>query len=104
PERETWVPSVLLAPAERYIVDARFDSAGTIPLVNHVQAIDHFGGRFFDEIDSLGTVSVSPGGFASGAAAAFDRLRANADVTHDIDRYRGRASGAPAKTLLLKLR
>ena len=43
-EREAMVPSVVLAPAERYIVEARFARPGRYPLVNAVQAVDGRGG------------------------------------------------------------
>jgi FtsP/CotA-like multicopper oxidase with cupredoxin domain len=102
-EREAWVRSVVLAPAERYVVEARFDSAGAVPLVNHVQAIDHFRGEFFDEIDTLGVVSVSATPAARDLATSFARLRVNGDVRRDIDRYRSRFAGPPDRTLLLTL-
>src|SRR5262249_9964066 len=44
--RETWVESVVIAPAERYIVNARFERPGRFALVNRVRALDHFYGRF----------------------------------------------------------
>ena len=102
-ERETWVSNVVLAPAERYVVEARFDSAASVPLVNHVQAIDHFRGEFFDEIDTLGVVSVSELAPTSNFAASFGRLRNNDDVRRDIERYRSRFTGSPDRTLLLTL-
>ena len=49
-------PNVVLGPAERYAVEVRFDEAGTVPLVNRVQALDHVYGNFFPEVDTLGTV------------------------------------------------
>jgi FtsP/CotA-like multicopper oxidase with cupredoxin domain len=101
-EREIWVESVVLAPAERYVVEARFDSTGTMPLVNHVQAIDHFRGEFFDDVDTLGTVSVSSSATPD-FATSFSRLRMNDDVRHDIDRYRSRFAAPPDRTLLLTL-
>ena len=102
-ERETWVPSVVIAPAERYIIDVRFDSAGTVPLVNRVQAIDHFAGRFFAEVDTLGMVTVGGEHAAPDFGASFSSMRANTDVRRDIDRYRARFDGAPDRTLLLTL-
>src|SRR5207237_769329 len=45
--REAWVPSVVIAPAERYIVEARFDSIGRVPLLNDVQGVDRYRGVFF---------------------------------------------------------
>ncbi|HEU5304151.1 MAG TPA: multicopper oxidase domain-containing protein, partial [Gemmatimonadales bacterium] len=46
-QREEWVESVVLAPAERYVVDVRFDRPGRVALVNRVRGLDHLYGRFF---------------------------------------------------------
>jgi len=43
-EREERVPSVVLAPAERYVVDVRFDRPGQLTIVNATQAINHYAG------------------------------------------------------------
>ena len=103
--RETWVSNVVIAPAERYIVDVRFDSSGRMPLVNHVQGVDRFRGVFFDETDTLGVVTVAPSAapIATPAAAAFGRLRENASVSRDVERYRSRFAVPPDYTLQLTL-
>jgi FtsP/CotA-like multicopper oxidase with cupredoxin domain len=103
PERESWVPSVVLAPAERYAVDVRFDAGGTVPLVNQVQAIDHFRGEFFDEADTLGLVSVSSTRGVPDLRASFERARVNRDAQHSLDRYRPRFGDRPDQTLVLTL-
>ncbi|MEJ2369270.1 MAG: multicopper oxidase domain-containing protein [Gemmatimonadales bacterium] len=41
-ERERWVSSVVLAPAQRYVVDVRFEREGRVALTNRIQAIDHY--------------------------------------------------------------
>jgi suppressor of ftsI len=103
--RETWVSSVVIAPAERYIVDVRFDSSGRVPLLNHVQGVDRYRGVFFDESDTLGVVTVGPNTTSptTSASSAFDRLRENARVTRDIERYRSRFAAPPDYTLQLTL-
>jgi FtsP/CotA-like multicopper oxidase with cupredoxin domain len=101
--RETWVSSVVLAPAERYIVDARFDSSERVPLLNRVQGVDRYRGVFFDETDTLGIVTVGPNTAAAPAAAAFEQLRENASVSRDIERYRSRLGAPPDYTLRLTL-
>jgi len=55
------VESVVIAPAERYAVDVSFTKPGRYSLVNRVRAIDHLYGRFFDAVDTLGTVVVTAG-------------------------------------------
>ena len=109
-EREEWVESIVLSPAERYIVHVRFDEPGDYALLNRVQGIDHLGGSFFSETDSLGVVrataaatgpdgpatgpdgsatgpdgpAAGPDGSQSSAATAFDSLRTNVHAAREI--------------------
>jgi FtsP/CotA-like multicopper oxidase with cupredoxin domain len=59
--REDWVEQVTIAPAERYVVDVRFEAAGTYRLLNRVRPINHPAGVFFDRVDSLGVITVTEG-------------------------------------------
>ena len=88
-ERESFVESVVIAPAERYIVEVLFDRPGPVTLTNRVQAIDHFRGEFFARVDTLGTIAVAGAPTAESHASAFERLRENPEVVADIDRFRG---------------
>ena len=103
-EREEWIDNVVIAPAERWIVDARFERSGVHELRNQVQAIDHARGAFFPEAHTLGEITVSDTAVAPDHAAAFGQLRANADVAAELDRYRRWFDGPPARELLLTLR
>ena len=103
-EHEERVPSVILAPAERYVVEVRFDKPGTYAMVNAVQAINHYRGEFQPEIDTLGTVTVSGEPAAPDYAAAFATLRHNTAVTRDIDRYRRYFDKPPDKRLTLTVK
>ncbi len=103
-EREERVPGIVLAPAERYVVDVRFDKPGRFALVNAIQAINHFRGEFEPEVDTLGTVTVEPAPASPDYARQFNTLRANTDVTRDIDRYRKYFDKPPDKKLTLTLR
>jgi FtsP/CotA-like multicopper oxidase with cupredoxin domain len=87
-ERESWVDHVTIAPAERYVVDVHFPSAGEVHLVNRVRAIDHMMARFFEERHVLGTVQVARAAARPDHADSFARLRHNADVGTEIDGYR----------------
>jgi len=87
-EREEWVDSVPVAPAERYVVEARFDDPGTFALTNSIQAIDHFRGLFYPKVDTLGLVEVAPEAVADDHAASFEKLRENKDVEDDIAAFR----------------
>jgi len=74
-EHEAWVESVVIGPAERYVVHVRFDRAGAVPLVNQVRALDHLYGRFFSQVDTLGVVTISPRRVSADFGAAFSALR-----------------------------
>ena len=103
-EREQWVDSVVIAPAERYVVEARFDDPGEVPIENTIQAINHFRGEFYPHVDHLGTVVVGDERAAEDHGDAFDTLRTNADVVTDIDAYRPHFDREPDRRLDLVLR
>ncbi len=94
-EREQWVPSVVIAPAERYVVEVRFAEPGEVKIENTIQAIDHFRGEFFPHVDLLGTVTVSDNPVAEDFRTAFETLRENDDVVADIGAYREYFDRAP---------
>ena len=117
-EREEWVESIVLSPAERYIAHVRFDEPGDYGLVNRVQGIDHLAGAFFAETDTLGVVHVAAA--ATGAprvgrtdaqaptrptpaALAFDTLRANLHAAREIALYRDRFDDPVDRELTLTL-
>ena len=103
-EREERVPSVVLSPAERYVIETRFERPGRYALINAVQAINHFAGEFEPEVDTLGMVTVSEAPAAPDYAAQFTTLRRNAAVSGDIDRYRAQFDRAPDLRLTLTLK
>jgi suppressor of ftsI len=96
-EHEEWVPSVVIAPAERYIVQARFDRPGKIPLVSRVLGLDHLYGRFVPFDDTLGVVNVASPGVAT--EQSFDTLHAG----DDLERYHRFVDRPPDRTLDLTL-
>lgn len=96
-EHEAWVPGVVIAPAERYVVQARFDHAGNIPLVSRVLGLDHLYGRFVPFDDTLGIVDVSA--TPTTVTGDFDKLHAGDDLTA----YHRFADRPPDKTLVLAL-
>ena len=100
-EYEESVPSVVVAPAERYIAEVRFPHAGTYPLLNAVQVINHYTGEFAQEVDTLGTVTVDAAPAKPDYASQFATFRHNAAVTRDIDRYRAAFNRPPDKTFTL---
>ncbi|MBO6574068.1 MAG: multicopper oxidase family protein [Rhodothermales bacterium] len=53
-----WTESVVIAPAERYVVDVMPEAPGRFAITNRVQSIDHGRGRFFSTVDTLGVLQV----------------------------------------------
>jgi suppressor of ftsI len=97
---ERHVESVVIAPAERYVVQVRFDRPGRFALVNQVQALDHLFGRFFPEVDTLGVVTVLPQPISADFGAAFAALRRLSPPLAAVDSF---ANHPPDKTLVLTL-
>jgi FtsP/CotA-like multicopper oxidase with cupredoxin domain len=102
-EREAWVESVVIAPAERYVVHVRFDRPGETALVNRVHALDHLYGRFFEETDTLARVTVTEEPATPDLAADFDALREDPTLRAELARFAGHAAfdRPPDKTLVL---
>lgn len=102
-EREQMVESMVIAPAERYVVEVRFDQPGKFHVNNQVQAINHRFGTFFPEVDTLGVIRVAEPSTSDDHGPAFDILRQNADVIGDIDSYRTRFDDPTDLELMLTL-
>ncbi len=103
-EREAWVQNVVIAPAERFIVEVRFDALGEVPLTNNVQGLNHFFETFFSENDTLGVVDVQPGPPSVDYTDVFNQLREHHDVIGDIDAYRDQFDRPVDRELVLRLR
>jgi FtsP/CotA-like multicopper oxidase with cupredoxin domain len=103
-EREEWVSSVVLAPAERYVVDVEFARTGHTALVNRVQALDHMFGTFSPVADTLGSVRVSKTPAAQSYVAQFARLRRNDDVSNELAPFRSLFDAPPSHSLVLTMR
>jgi FtsP/CotA-like multicopper oxidase with cupredoxin domain len=87
-EREEFVDEVLLSPSERAIVDVLFDQPGEAILEN----------RTPDHTYELGHITVS--GDASGqAAAAFNQLRVDPELSAERERIQADIEREPDKTL-----
>ena len=87
-EREEFVDEILLSPSERAIVDVLFDQPGDVTLEN----------RTPDHTYELGRISVS--GEATGeAAAAFNELRVDPELSAERERIRADLEREPDKTL-----
>ena len=102
-EHEAWVESVVIAPAERYVLHVRFDTPGQVALVNKVIALDHLFGRFFPLVDTLGVVTVSRDPVRNDLRASFDALRRDTGTVAAFQPYRRFLDKAPDQTLVLTL-
>ena len=102
-ERQAWVDSVVIAPAERYVVEVRFDEPGEARLVNRVRAIDHVYGNYFPDETVLGAVTVTDEPAAPDHEASFRELRPHPDVASDVDAYRDEFHRPVDHRLLLTL-
>jgi len=103
-EREQWVQSVVIAPAERYVVDVRFPDSGELAITNSIQAQNHFRGIFYPHVDTLGTVSVGAEDVAENHRESFETLRTHDEVVEDIDGFRRWFDSEPDHELLTTVR
>ncbi len=103
-EHEEMVPSVVLGVAQRYVVEVRFPKPGRYALVNRVQAMSHMQGEFYQEVDTLGIVTVDSTPASPDYATPFATLRTNAAVVRDIDHYRRYFDRPPDRTFTLTIR
>lgn len=92
-EKETFVESLTLGPAERGIVDVYFEKAGSYVL-QHKSPV---------RTESLGTITVTDEAVSPDLKTAFNTLRTNADVTADIDAFRPYFDKPVDKTLRLTI-
>ena len=90
-----WVPSVVIAPAERYVVDVVFPEAGEVAIANTIQAINHFRGEFYPHVDTLARVTVAGPPVADEVTSAHATLRENEAVTAETAALRAHL-GRPA--------
>jgi suppressor of ftsI len=104
-EREAWVEGVILAPAERYVVEVRFDEPGTLAVENRVRAVDAFHGQIFGDVDTLAFVRVldEPAPRATPGTAPFEVLREHAGVRAEVEALRSHRHKPPDHELVLAL-
>jgi FtsP/CotA-like multicopper oxidase with cupredoxin domain len=91
-EREAWVDSVLLAPAERAIIDVLFDTPGVVPLQHTTP----------ERTYHLGTVEVAGDSDHLGPIPEFETLHENAELTAERARLEDERRRPPDKTLIFQ--
>jgi len=92
-EREEWVDTVTIAPAERYIVDVLFEDDGRYKMTHESPLANY----------DLGFVTVTAEDASPSYETAFHTLRKNDDVTADIDDYREYFDAPVDRTLVLDI-
>lgn len=102
--REAWARSVVIAPAERYVVDVRFPDSGTVTVTNRVQALDHLTGGIHAEVDTVGVVNVVPPPASPDYARAYNVLARDNASAAVIARYRAQFTRAADRILTLAMR
>jgi suppressor of ftsI len=103
-EREEWVESVVIAPAERYVVEAEFARAGAYPMLNSVMWLDHMRGTATPVADTLGVVVAGTRNTAPNHTAAFRKLKASRQMSADIAQFRAHFDRPIDHTLTLSVR
>ncbi len=98
-ERETWVSSVVIAPAERYVVDVVFPEEGEVAIANTIQAINHFRGEFYPHVDTLALVTVAGPPLRDEVTEAHATLRGIEEVAAEVAAMRGHQGRAADYTL-----
>ena len=102
-QREMMVQSLVISPAERYIVEVRFAAAGTFALLNQVQAVDHMRGTFYAAVDTLGTVVVEgpPVKEADALFSSHSVMRSDAVLEAELAEFRPHFDRPVDRELLL---
>jgi len=102
-ERDQWIPSVIIHPSERYIVDVRFTESGSFAITNTIQAINHLRGTFFPHVDTLAIVTVADEPVVAGREIAFETLQARGEITAEISSLSSHFDRPPDHTLTTTL-
>lgn len=100
-EREEMVPAVVIAPAQRYVLEVKFDTPGKYPITNQVQALNNFLGEFQATVDTLGWVTVGAEPTKKDYGREFRALRTLPQVSAEFAPYKPYFDKAPDKELLL---
>ena len=88
-EHEEFVPSVVLAPSERVVVDVQFTEPGTLMLEHHTP----------ERVYRLAEITVTAEHVTHDLTEEFGTLRINADMVAERDRITPMLDTAPAKTV-----
>jgi len=104
-ETQAWVEGIVIAPAERYAVEVRFDDPGLVAVENRVRAVDGFYGNIFPDVDTVAFVRVrdTPAPPPPPGARPFDVLHEDAGVRAEIEPLRPHLQREPDHELVLAM-
>ena len=102
-QREQWAETILAGVAQRYTVEVRYPEEGDYAITNRIQAIDHFMGTFYPQVDTLGMVHVGREPVEEDHAESFASLRENRDVQEEIAGFRSHFDRPPDRRMELTL-
>lgn len=92
-EQASWVESITIAPAERYIVDVLFEDDGQYPIIHESPLASY----------QIGTVVVNSSDVTPEYSESFSTLQTHTDVVTDVDQYRKYFDRPVDKTLELDI-
>ena len=98
------VESVVIAPAERYVIEARFPAAGSVAITNRIQGVNHPLGSFFAEVDTLGMVTVADEPATPDRRGGARHAAPYVAVTREVEKLRAYLRRPAERELLLTLR
>ncbi len=100
-EKEMFVRSVAIAPAQRYVVEVMFEESGEYTISNRITALNHMRGEFFSAVDTLGAVRVSEEVAAPDRGESFRALHVIEEVRNEVEPYRKYVDAPVDRELLL---
>ncbi len=100
-EKEMFVTSVAIAPAQRYVVEVMFENPGKHAVVNRITALNHMQGKFFSAVDTLGVVRVAENRATPDHSVAFRELHVDEQVQREVEPYRKYLEAPVDRELLL---
>ena len=102
--RERWVRNLPIGPAERYVVEVRYDGFGPFAIENRVHGIDHVMGAFLSRVDTIGMVHVDRNAVAAAPVRPYEQLRTYDVVAREITDFVAAHADRPVdRTLLLRM-
>jgi suppressor of ftsI len=102
-EVEEWVQSLVIAPGERYVVEAVFAEEGRVAVTNRVRPVDRMSGAFLQRVDTLSLLHVAGPAQAGGVLRSTGLDRGEV-VRQEMNGLRAHVDRPPDRHLVLSMR